>query len=67
MTVIDSVGIEGMTRQDFIQLDFYIDEMKRSGVHYGRKDYFDKRHARLEEWIEKILTNIAGETIKETI
>ncbi len=64
MTVIDTVPIEGMTRQDFIQLEFYIQEMKRRNEYYGRRDYFDNRHKKLEAWIDRTLTYIAGEKIK---
>ncbi len=64
MTVIDSVPIDGLTRQDFTQLAYYIDEGRRNGYWYGRKDYFDKRHEKLSEWVDMVLTYTAGEKIK---
>jgi len=65
MTVVDVVSVVGMSRQDFIQLNFYIDEMAKSEVYYGRRDYFVKRHHKLKVWVEQILTSTAGDKIRE--
>ena len=63
-TVVDSVSIVGLKRTHLIQLASYIDDYgedgKQFGTYYGRKDYFDKRHAELEEWIESVLSATAG-------
>jgi len=54
-TTLSEVSIEGMRLVHFEQLLNYIKDAEASGVYWGNKHHFNKRHRELEEWVEQII------------
>ena len=65
MTQIDSLDITGMKKADFDQLYTMYLEARNDGIYYGRKDYWDKRIDRLDNWFRRIAGQIEDVKIKE--
>ena len=54
-TPTNDVSIRGMRETHFEQLQSYIEWAEESGVYYGQKRYFDKRHEEIKEWVDSII------------
>ena len=55
MTPVEDIRNPGLRKTHFDQLLNYIIWCEEDGTYYGRKDYFDKRHKELKEWVEGII------------
>ena len=49
------VSVKGLRKTHFEQLMQYIYSREDSGIYYGRKDQFIKRHIELKQWCEEII------------
>ena len=62
--VVDSLDITGMKKSDFEQLEEIFYHFKQEEIYWGRKDYWDKRMVRLEQWLsDSVLTLINNDTV----
>ena len=56
--VMDSVDVVGLRQTHFEQLMVYVNDVEDSGVYYGNKTQFIKRHNDIVEWLEGILERL---------
>jgi len=55
--VFDEVSIKGLRVTHFMQLMSYIENSESSGMYYGNKKQFDKRHEDIKRWVQGIVHN----------
>ena len=53
-TEFSSVGIKGLRATHFEQLQSYLELAEDSGIYYGNKAQFEKRHTEIKEWLDNI-------------
>lgn len=51
-TLMMGLPLYGLRKVHLNQLQWYIKKMGECADFYGRKDYFDKRHKEIEQWID---------------
>lgn len=52
---IDNVSVKGLRATHFEQLESYVRNAENSGVYYGNKAQFDKRHKEIKKWLRDVI------------
>ena len=61
--VIDSISIKGLRLAHFLQLKEYAEAREMEGWYIGRKDYYEKRHQEISEWLEEVIDLLKSEGV----
>lgn len=60
----EKVSIKGLRKAHFVQLLFYLDDIKKDGFWFhGNEKYFNQRHEDLRKWLTEIINHIEQEGV----
>jgi hypothetical protein len=63
-TIFDTVSIVGKRATHFEQLLNYLCDAEESGVYYGNKYQFYKRHNEIKDWLEGIVKDASDPNLR---